>query len=651
MKSVFAIFLLVAMTSSILRAQPEKGYDVHYYNATIQLDRAQDSLWGQVTMTATAEDSIVGILQHEKYLVIDTVFVNNIPASVQYGDTTSGEYFVIPQTPVVSGSQFQVLTYYHGKPLPEQYVRPGWGGVTDDETLGDSMMFAMGVGFYAPYTGCTRHWLPCYDLPDDKADSVDLTFITPPGDLTASNGTLVSNSLTPNGIHKGERIMHWHEGYPIATYLLTFATGPFTVQEIPNALGLPFEVYTLASDSAKAAAEMNGRVSQILAFYASLFAPYPFEKVGYVVTAIGSMEHQTMISLDSGVLFGNPATDTTDVSTIAVHELSHMWWGDRVTCKTFDDAWLNEGFAHFCESLDLEHLFGREKYISRQHENIVGAKSSNLPLFAAPTVDHHSSNYPYSTLYQKGAAVLGMLRQYLGDSVFFKAVRYYGNTHAYSTATSYDLWNDFDTISGRDLGWFFQPWVFGTGYPKDTIVWSKTATGANITFHQIHNNDSAPYFRLSVPIKGSTKSGQVAMDTIWMDSTQTSSATANFGFQPDTVIFDPDGLLLWRIVKLTKVTAGVAPVEAELEGLTLAVFPNPDNDHILEIELGCSHPLGEVELSICDESGKILKSEHFTSGDTHADHTLALNGLANGSYLVIARSGNESVSKTVSIAQ
>jgi len=648
MKSAFAILAFVAMSAGILRAQPAKGYDVHYYNATIQLDRIEDSLRGQVTMMATADSSISQILQYVKYLRIDSVFVNNVRAGIQYGDTISGEYFVVPQSLVVSGSGFQVTTYYHGKPLPEQYVTPGWGGVTDD-TLRDAMMFAMGAGFYAPYIGCTRHWLPCYDLPDDKADSVDLTFITPPGDITASNGTLVSNNLTPDGIHKGERIMRWHESYPIATYLLTFATAPYTIQEIPNALGVPFEVYALKSDSSKAAVEMNGRVSQILSFYDSLFAPYPFEKVGYVVTAFGSMEHQTMISLDSGILLGDPATDTTDVGTIAVHELSHMWWGDWVTCKTFDDAWLNEGFAHFSESLVLEHLFDREKYLSRQHENIRGAKGSLFPLFGAPTADHHNSNYPYSTIYQKGAAVLGMLRQYLGDSIFFAALRYYGKTHAYSTATSYDLWNDFDSVSHQDLAWFFKPWVIGTGYPKDTILWSPMATGATITFHQARNNDMTPYFRLSVPVKGLTKSGQVAMDTIWMDSTQTSTATANFGFQPDTIVLDPDGLLLWRIVKSSEVTSGVAPIENEPEGLTLSAFPNPDNQHILELELGCSHPIGEVELSICDESGNILKSEHFWASGTQADHAALMDGLAAGSYLVIAHSGNERAVQHVSL--
>jgi len=639
------------MTGGIVRAQPQKGYDVHYYNATIQLDRAEDSLWGQVTMTAAADSSILQILQYIKYLTIDSVFVNGTKSAISIVDTQSGEYFVGVPTFlgfIPKGSQFQVTTYYHGHPLLEQYWVPGWGGVADE----DSMMFAMGVGFYAPYTGCTRHWLPCYDLPDDKADSVDLTFITPPGDVTASNGTLVSNSLTPDGIHKGERIMHWHEGHPIATYLLTFATGPFTVQSIPNSLGLPFEVYALESDSLQTWKEMTERVAPILAFYDSLFAPYPFEKVGFVLTSFGSMEHQTMISLDHVYgIAGNPATDTGDNSTIAVHELSHMWWGDRVTCKTFDDAWLNEGFAHFCESLDLEHLFGREKYISRQRENIAGAKGSNLPLFAAATVDHHNSNYPYSTIYQKGAAVLGMLRQYLGDSIFFKAIRYYGNTHAYGTVTSYDLWNDFDTISGQDLGWFFQPWVFGTGYPKETIGWSKSASGATINFVQDSNKTTPAYFRMPIPVEGRTKSGLSKIVTVWMDSKSFSADNANFGFTPDTLIFDPDGLLVMRIVRVLQMPSSVAPSNDGGTGsLRIHAYPNPDSQNMLQIVLDAPGAPGMISVTLSDEKGQKVRQLDEAMPTGHLVLSLSLAGLSSGNYILYARSASENAMQKISIA-
>src|ERR1041385_1429426 len=184
-----------------------------------------------------------------------------------------------------------------------------------------------------------------------------------------------------------------------------------------------------------------------------------------------------------------------------------MWWGDWVTCKTFDDAWLNEGFARFSESLVLEHLFGHTAYANRQKTNTAQAKSSKLSLFGAPTEDNHNSNYPYETIYEKGSVVLAMLRAQLGDSLFFNAVRYYGARHAYSTATSADLQSAFEHVSGQDLSWFWNQWVYGRGYPVDTVVWSPATNGASITFHQnrmtVKGPDMsvvAPYFRMLVPV-------------------------------------------------------------------------------------------------------------------------------------------------------
>ncbi len=638
----------ICVASNVLRAQPQKGYDVHYYNATIRLDRAEDSLWGQVTMMATVEDSIVGILQFEKYLVLDSVFLNGVRTNFAYAmDTSAGAYIVADTTLFVPGSQIEVTTYYHGKgqPEPDSWA---WGGVSDE----DNMMFSMGVGFQVPYTSCTRYWLPSYDLPDAKPDSVDLTFITPASDITASNGLLVSNTVTPNTPYGAERIMHWHVSRPIATYLLTFATGPLTEQDIPNALGIPFQVYALAGDSAEASMQMRARVAPVLAFYDSLFAPYPFEKVGYVVTPIGSMEHQTMISLDVHALVGDSASmaaDTTGIGTVAIHELSHQWWGDRVTCKTFDDAWLNEGFAQYCESLVLERLFGREKYISRQHINIASAKANAYyPLFGAATADNHSNNYP-PVIYVKGASVLGMLRQYLGDSLFFAAIRYYGNTHAYGTVTSYDLWNDFDTVTGQDLGWFFKPWVFGTGYPKDTIVWSKTANGASIAFHQVKNNATTPYFRMPIPVEARTNTGITKTVTVWMDSVYQSSATATFGFTPDTLIFDPDGLLMMRIVKVTQVAASVSPEEGSGNGLRLRAFPNPDSQNMLKVTLDASRPVADVVVTLSDEKGQILRSvtEHEVAG--HFALGLSLAGLSDGNYILSASAGSQKATQKVAV--
>jgi aminopeptidase N len=624
-RAICALFLALAAISSPLRAQPDKGYDVISYDATITLDRQTDSIVGVVKMTARADSAITAIVQYAKYLQIDRTFVGGRPAIVTVLDTLSGRYDleVFLDKPLKANDTFTVVTYFRGRGETEQGTMR-WGGVTNS----DSMMFAMGVGFKAPYTGCTRHWLPCYDLPDDKPDSVDLTFICREGDVTASNGLLVSDMVV-----NGWRTMHWHESKPIATYLMMFATGPYVKSDISNSLKLPFEVYSLKRDSAIAATHMNVRVRDILAFYDSLFAPYPFEKVGYVVTPIGSMEHQTMICLDKNALVGDSAvmvSDVSNTSTIAVHELAHMWWGDRVTCKTFDDAWLNEGFARYCESLTLERLFGRAKYVQRQHDNAFGkgqtpgAISSKLPLFGAPTVNNHTNNYPFETMYQKGSVILAMLRQILGDSLFFEAVRYYGNTHAYNTATSYDLWHDFEHTTGQDLGWFFKPWVFATGYPKDTIEWTPTSDGASIAFHQVYNNDSARYFRLPIVIRAKRADGFTRDMTVWMDSVQNSTVLASFGFTPESLTFDPDGMILWKVIRSTKLQAGVeAPTPTSSFRIN---FIRP------YLTIDSDRPLGDVHIVLTDIAGRAVRSADTVSYGNHLRYRMNVEGLATAQY-------------------
>src|ERR1051325_11280688 len=164
-----------------------------------------DSIWGFVTMTGRTSQRLTGPLQFAYFMSIDSVTLNDRPGvllPVADSDFTWGGYNIGAKDSTIldSNSLFTATTYYHGKGQTEQQGSYHWGGVTDN----DSMMFAMGVGFNAPYTSTTRHWLSSYDLPDDKADSVDLTFICRDYDIVASNGLLLSNIAS-----NGWRTMHW----------------------------------------------------------------------------------------------------------------------------------------------------------------------------------------------------------------------------------------------------------------------------------------------------------------------------------------------------------------------------------------------------------------------------------------------------------
>ena len=568
-RPVYIIVLLFGFLSPVL--SQDKGYDAKMLDADVRLDKAANTIDGYVIMHGIAKPGLTKILQHARGLTIDSVFVNGIRSSVEWMDTSIGTYNITGFGNAITDSAFKVSTHYHGTATTESGASP-WGGVQND----GKMMYAMGVGFHASYISCTRHWLPCYDLPDDKLDSVILGFEYVNTETVVSNGVAVyamSNSHS-NIVGTGFKVSH-----PIATYLLTFALGPFVTAYSADKKFPARMIHCFPEDSAKAQLLLDTKITPALNYFESIFSPYPFEKVGYVVAPIGSMEHQTMITLIKQAL------DTS--STTAIHELAHMWWGDWVTCKDFNDPWLNEGFATFCESLFLEQFKGRASYISKQKSNISGAIASGsaVPLYGTPMSTGTSSNYPYAVLYQKGAAVVGMLRYFLGDSLFFPAIRYYGAQHAYANATSFDLQKDFETSTNQDLNWFFKKWVFGKGYPTIKANWSRNAGNVTMYFEQTQNAQTIGYFRLPFVIEARTKTGDTARQVVWMDSLQFSQGYFTVPFTPDTVIIDPEGQVIKKITSQVRLGVDDAtPTEWKYPTYQLIVTPNPSSTNELSVK-------------------------------------------------------------------
>lgn len=561
MRLLQKLFALTIVAMAVTVHAQDKGYDVTSYDVNLHIDRVKNYLEGAVTMHARATREIQSCIQHLLGLNIDSIFVKRTKTGYTVTDSGAGEYTVNLPMNLGAGDEFTVLTYYHGAPMNEGGSNP-WGGVTNN----NSMMFAMGVGFSAPFISTTRYWMPCYDEPDDKADSATLTFTTPESDVVASNGLRIMDSV--NALTH-TRTTVWHVSHPIASYLLTFAVGPFVELNIAGPAGTPIQAFSHQSDSAKLDYVLRQRIVQTIALYDSLFGPYPFEKVGYVVAPIGSMEHQTMITLI------NQAIDTN--STTPQHELAHMWWGDWVTCKDFNDPWLNEGFATFCESLVLEHDVSTARYWQKQKANITGAISngSTNAMYGAPFRTSPRDNYPYAVIYQKGAAVLGMLRYMLGDSIFFPALRAYGNAHRYGNATSYDLQHDLEQFTGQDLHWFFKQWVFGTWYPQIKVSYSRAGASYTLNLQQVQDPAKYQYFRVPFVVEARTKGGITDRTVVWMDSVAFTTVNVFCAFPPDTIVVDPDGAIIKKITSVT--TLDVPPTQPVSMDICYSVqfMPNP----------------------------------------------------------------------------
>lgn len=602
-----ALIVLSHLVLTLPAIGQEKGYDALKYSGRIELDRTNTQISGVVTMHAavTRATTLPKVLQHLKYLAIDSVFVQGVRATIEILDTSSGAYNVIPDPSVVLSTYFDVTTYYHGKPLPEQNSAK-WGGVSNR----GGMMFAMGVGFAVPYVSCTRHWLPSYDLPDDKVDTTHFIFVCDDDDVVAASGELLGVEELANN----RRAYEWRTRYPIATYLMTFAVGPFAEMHISNPLQVPFVAYSMRnSDTTKMRTLMERRVVDALVYFDSLFSPYPFEKVGYVAAPIGSMEHQTMVTIDRRTLDTN--------NTTAVHELAHMWWGDHVTCHTFDDPWLNEGFATFSESLFLERFFGRQAYVEKQQSNVRSAikNGSSIPMFGAPAATGHTNNYPSAVIYDKGAAVLGMLRMQLGDSLFFAALRMYGQRHGYSTATSEDLRKAFSDASGLDHTAFFSHWVYGKGYPTPKITITLDGLKVKIGVEQ---HDTAR-FRFPLPIvaiKGDLRQGFV----FEVDSILGTQLKTQFTFEPDQILIDPDSLVIMVP------TVSYASVGASDRKRSPRITLTQLTDSNIRLDLLVPLP-SSAQLVVTDVGGKEVYRTELAAQTT--SHLFSIDGVASGTYI------------------
>lgn len=474
----------------------QQAFDVLSYDVYLDLTKAPaPETSGQCEMLLRwTGDPSGGFFFHLRSLEIDSVFYDGVPADARPVGTEADPtyHFVVPSpSSAAVGDTARIRVHYHGTMTNEGGAFP-WGGVSSD----NGVLYALGVGFNTNYVSTTEHWMPCYDHPSDKA-TFRGQFLARKPNVVASNGR---SSVADLG---DSTVMYiWNTDIPTATYLLTFACGPYSKLEMTGA-SAPIELYSLAPDTAATRVSFT-LLPRMIQEYESRFGPYPFEKVGYCNTLKGAMEHQTMISYPVQL-----ARSRDTVNSTGAHELSHQWFGDLVSPLDYRHAWLNESFATWCESVWEEALGGFPRYLvsqERKMSSYIASDSRNegiIPLFDFPRTSP-SSNYP-STIYRKGALVVGMLRYELGDSLFFAAVRAYLTRHAYSTATTDDMQSIMEEYAGRPLGWFFDQWVRRPGWPVYSVdVRRDQSTNgmyrAHITLTQTPNGTTEPFVDVPVEI-------------------------------------------------------------------------------------------------------------------------------------------------------
>ena len=448
MKKLF-LFLSLLLPFALNAQTPGENIDVNHYEIHLwDFDFAIQTLQGEAFIDFTTTASTSNVVLELKSLTVSDV-------ACDYYDVVNfsqeGDFLVVTFDEPIAANESAVLDVrYGGSTFSET-----WGGV---EWWGD-YVYNLGVGFDSHPHNLGKTWFPCVDNFTDKATYDVLVTVT--NDKKAICGGNLVETFN-NG--DGTSTWHWNTPQEIATYHISFAIGNYDLwEDVYHGIerDIPIEVYAKPG-------QMNSvpgtfvHIQEICSTLEQALGPYPFNRIGYVCTGKGCMEHTDNIALASSIIDGM----TTGESYLA-HELSHMWSGNKVTCEEAGDMWLNEGFAQFWGIFYQTGVYGEQTF---QNEisalvNIINTWCNNannwMPLNNIPL----ELTYDTKAVYERGAVVVNTMMNYMGREAFLSAMRQYFDQYAYQTATSENLRDALTQYSGVDMTGFFDTYVFSSGMP------------------------------------------------------------------------------------------------------------------------------------------------------------------------------------------
>lgn len=395
-----------------------------------------------------------------------------------------------------------------------------------------------------------HYWFPTYDFPNDKM-TWDVEITVPAGFMAVSNGALVSDKKESDG----SRTLVWHEGRPSATYLASIIVAPLA--KIHDAWkNVPVDYYTYHADSALAWRLFHVTPDMIDVFSRLTGVPYPWEKYAQttVTDFFGGMENVSATTLVDWLPDAKAYQDRPWYQHILIpHELAHQWFGDYVTTANWANMWLNEGFAEFMpgqywrekNGAHLEQDYYLDEY--RQFMQIDGRR--RMPLASMGS----------NNIYPKGALVLEMLHDYLGDQRFWAGIRRYLTQYAFGNAVSDDLRQAFLDATGENLDWFWSQWVYSAGYPEITVTAAYDGTARRVTLvvRQTQRDtlkaDSTGMryvvpetFRMPVMVRISAAGGDVVRRR-WIRQREDTIVVDSVASAPTMIVFDDGNRILKQL--------------------------------------------------------------------------------------------------------
>lgn len=590
-------------------AETEK-YDVLFYRLDLSMTNTSTYLSGTGRIDARAKTTLdTALFELFSTLTISEIRLNGL--SVPF--TRAGSAVKVPVN-ATANQVFSLAIDYFGTPPTAQTNPLGGSGMTADDSpsWGNRVVWSLSEPFSA------FEWFPCKQSLTDKADSSFVSITVPDTCKAGSNGILTHVDTLGNGM----LTFHWEHRYPIDYYLISVAVARYVDYSIyanpvgaPNPILIQNYIYDNPQTLPNFIDEIN-ETADFIELYYDLYGPYPFEneKYGHCMAPIsGGMEHQTM------------TTQGFFEKTLTSHELAHQWWGDNVTCASWCDIWINEGFASYSEYLMLENLYPAEKnqHMSDVHTNVMSQSGGSVWVLDSL---NEARIFSGRLTYDKGAGIIHTIRYIINnDSIFFNALRSFQTTFKDSTATGLDFKNFVANYSGVNLDAFFEQWYFGEGYPTYSVRWEQVGPDALVEIaHTSSKPTITPTFTNPIDLRFNRVG--VPDTTIRFDITANTQlfSIANLGTlsTTSTLTIDP---LNWVINQTgTIVQDNSLAVSENILPMEISIVPNPSHG-IFEL----TNTPDQTPLIVYDMFGKIVFKTQY-----EANRKINLSHLKSGNYLI-----------------
>ncbi len=633
-------------------------FDVKYYKLNLNFTFTPNYLKGTVTTKVLIKqnntDSIFVDLSDT--LRVDSVKINSqkiifkrFNKLLNSNTFAKNKVYIYLDKKYNSGELVTFETYYQGLPKPTNAYTSIVFRI-NNTTPADTAIYTLSEPYGA------YDWWPCKDNPADKADSSDVWITAPKYFHSVSNGVLEQKIENTNGTDTYK----WKSRYPIANYLISLSLGKFKVYnstwEYEPGKTMPVNNYLYARDTTAANLDNLSKTNYMLSLFSEKFGMYPFVKERYGHASFGwggGMEHQTVSSMGAYSL------------GLIAHELAHQWFGDEITCNNWQNIWINEGFATYSALIFNENFYGQSNFNAGVINSMNFSKTYNGSIFVQRP---NEANQIFSgRSYTKASMVLHMLRKIVGDVTFFNILKTYTSSNlSMSNASTEDFQAICEQVSGQNLAYFFNQWIYGEKYPKYELGWTSTPTGTgtfglNLNLSQPDNTPSTffttetpAFFTMPITLR-LTYTDDTKNDISVFNNAQNQSFVLSTDKLVKRIEIDPNVNIIRDTLSFQNQPLALKDAKKEVIPMNIGEFsfalgPNPGKK-ISKIYLKNALVKMPIEMTVLNQKGIVLQNEKLFLKPNTKEIPLNTSNFADGLYFIQLKTGQQSYIQKLLIQQ